>query len=195
MLTTSGHSSETIRSALSLTLWASSVMSIETGSTTTISQPPSYWTSSITNTWLGLMIETRLIRIVQTSTATGPAWTAPYERLMVGSRFLLTILSSLLYGSETWTPYRRCIKKLDNFHISQDTKRAVVGQNPQHRILNRCKITGVEVMIMQSQLRWCGHVHRMPDSRIPKQLLYGQLADSARSQGGQRKRYKDHLRR
>jgi len=64
---------------------------------------------------------------------------------------------------------------------------------PNTEILNRCKITGVEVMIMQSQLRWCGHVHQMPDSRIPKQLLYGQLEDSARSQGGQRKRYKDHL--
>jgi len=49
-------------------------------------------------------------------------------------------------------------------------------------------------MLMQSQLRWCGHVHRMPDSRIPKQLLYGQLTGSTRSQGGQRKRYKDYLR-
>ena len=43
-------------------------------------------------------------------------------------------------------------------------------------------------------LCWCGHVHRMPDSRILKQLLYGQLTGSTRSQGGQRKRYKDYLR-
>jgi len=43
------------------------VMSIETGLTRTISQPPSSWTSSITNTWLGLMIETRLIRKHHTS--------------------------------------------------------------------------------------------------------------------------------
>jgi len=72
----------------------------------------------------------------------------------------------------------------------------VADRIPNTEILNRCKITGVEVMITQSQLRWCGHVHvhRMPYSRIPKQLLYGQLADSARSQGGQGKRYKDHLR-
>ena len=40
---------------------------IETGSTRTISQPPSSWTTSITNTWLGLMIETRLIRKHHTS--------------------------------------------------------------------------------------------------------------------------------
>ena len=34
----------------------------------------------------------------------------------------------------------------------------------------------------------------MPDSRIPKQLLYGQLTGSTRSQGGQWKRCKDYLR-
>ena len=64
---------------------------------------------------------------------------------------------------------------------------------PNTKILDRCNITGIEAMLMQSQLRWCGHVHRMPDSSIPKQLLYGQLTGSTRSQGGQRKRYKDYL--
>jgi len=81
------------------------------------------------------------------------------------------ILSSLLYGSETWTPYRRRIKKLDNFHMKCLHRILNVqwqDRIPNTEILNRCQITGVEVMIMQSQLRLCGHVHRMPDSRIPK---------------------------
>ena len=34
----------------------------------------------------------------------------------------------------------------------------------------------------------------MPASRIPKQLLYGQLAHGNRNPGGQKKRYKDQLR-
>ena len=107
------------------------------------------------------------------------------------------ILSSLLYDSETWTPYRRHIKKLDNFHIN--CLRRISNTKWQDRlsnteILDCCNITGIEAMLMLSQLRWCGHVHRMPDSRIPKQLLYGQLTGSTRSQGGQRKLYKDYLR-
>jgi len=110
--------------------------------------------------------------------------------------YCAAILSSLLYGSETWTPYRRHIKKLDNFHMNCLCRILNVqwqDRIPNTEILNRCEITGVEVMIMQSQQRWCGHVHRMLDSRIPKQLLYGQLAEIGRSQGSQRKRYKHYL--
>ena len=33
----------------------------------------------------------------------------------------------------------------------------------------------------------------MPDNRIPKQLLYGELSQRKRNVGGQRKRYKDSL--
>ena len=65
---------------------------------------------------------------------------------------------------------------------------------PNTTILKRCNTTSIEAMLLKTQLRWCGHVIRMPDSRIPKQLLYGQLQHGIRNQGGQRKRYKDQLR-
>ena len=48
-------------------------------------------------------------------------------------------------------------------------------------------------MLHQSQLRWAGHVTRMSDERLPKRILYGELQAGARSQGGQKKRFKDTL--
>ena len=43
------------------------------------------------------------------------------------------------------------------------------------------------------QLRWTGRVIRMPDERLPKKVSYGELQEGKRSQGGQKKRYKDIL--
>ena len=50
-----------------------------------------------------------------------------------------------------------------------------------------------EALLIASQLRWAGHVWRMGDERIPKQLLYGELWEGERHRGGQRKRFKDAL--
>ena len=48
-------------------------------------------------------------------------------------------------------------------------------------------------MLMKHHVRWAGHLVRMDDSRIPKQLFDGELSEGKRSQGGQKKRYTDSL--
>ena len=40
---------------------------------------------------------------------------------------------------------------------------------------------------------WTGHVRRMFDKQLPKKVFYGELKEGKRSQGGQKKRYKDTL--
>lgn len=58
-------------------------------------------------------------------------------------------------------------------------------------VLEKAEITSIEAMLAKHQLRWIGHVIRMPDHRIPKQMLYSELSEGKRHHGGQRKRYKD----
>jgi len=46
---------------------------------------------------------------------------------------------------------------------------------------------------MQRQLRWLGHVIRMPSYRLPRRLFYGALQQGQRSAGGQKKRFSIHI--
>ena len=103
-------------------------------------------------------------------------------------------ISTLLYGSEAWTTYKRHLVQLERFHISCLQK--ILGLTwrdriPHTQILERTKCTSIEAMVTKRQLRWLGHVIRMPDNRLPKQILYGQLKDGQRRQGGPKKRFKD----
>ena len=46
---------------------------------------------------------------------------------------------------------------------------------------------------MQRRLRWTDHVIRMREDRLPKAVLYGELAERRRRVGGPKKRHKDQL--
>ena len=105
-------------------------------------------------------------------------------------------LSILLYGCESWVPYRRHIKKLEGFHM-RCTKR-IIGLKwwdrvPHVTVRQRANIDPIECIMAQRHLRWVGHVHRMPECRLPRQVLYGELAVGNRLHGGPRKRYKDDI--
>ena len=50
----------------------------------------------------------------------------------------------------------------------------------------------VHTLLKLAQLRWTGHVTRMPE-RLPKKVFNGELQEGKRSQGDQKKRYKDTL--
>ncbi|KAJ7420657.1 hypothetical protein WISP_46995 [Willisornis vidua] len=48
-------------------------------------------------------------------------------------------------------------------------------------------------MLMRTQLHWAGHVSRREDHRLPKIVLYGELATSCCKRGAPKRRYKDFL--
>ena len=106
------------------------------------------------------------------------------------------VLPTLLYGSETWTTYRRHIKALEKFH--QRSLRNVLKISWEDRrtntsVLEEANITSIEALIMNHQLRWAGHVVRMNDLRLPKQIFYSELRGGTRNVGGQKRRFKDSL--
>ena len=50
-------------------------------------------------------------------------------------------------------------------------------------------------LLRQRRLRWLGNVQHMEDGRIPKDILYGELAAGQRGVGRPQLRYKDVCKR
>ena len=104
------------------------------------------------------------------------------------------IIATLLYGCETQTFYWRHIRQLDIFHMRCLCKIANIklqDRLPNTEVLKKCETLGIEAVLVQSQLCWCGHVCRMRG--CPKAVFYGQLRGGSRSAGGQKLYYKDTL--
>ena len=108
------------------------------------------------------------------------------------------VLSTLLYGSESWTLYARQERRLNTFH--QRCLRRILGVSWQDHvsnmeILQRSGTLSMFALLTKRRLRWLGHVARMPDGRLPKDILYGELVTGSRPVGRPALRYKDVCKR
>ena len=108
------------------------------------------------------------------------------------------VLSTLLYGSEAWTLYSSQERKLNTFHMR--CLRRLLGITWQDRIRNedileRAGTRSMQCILKQKRLHWLGHICRMEDGRIPKDLLFGELATGARPTGRPSLRFKDVCKR
>ena len=80
---------------------------------------------------------------------------------------------------------QRCLRNI--IGIKWEDKRTNLS------VLDQAEVTSIETLIVKNQLRWTGHVIRMGDERLPKQIFYSELSEGKRDVGGPKKRFRDNL--
>ena len=108
------------------------------------------------------------------------------------------VLSTLLYGCESWTTYTRHERRLNSFHLR--CLRRILDikwqeKVPNTEVLAQASMSSIAAILSQRRLRWLGHVKRMQSGRIPKDVLYSELATGKRSVGRPCLRYVDICKR
>ena len=107
-------------------------------------------------------------------------------------------LSTLVYNGGAWKTYTTQEKKLNSFHLR--CLRRILDIPWQDKITNteelvRASIFSMYTLLSQRRLRWLGHVHRMANGRIPRDMLYGELVTGTRTVGRPYLRYRDTCKR
>ena len=160
-----------------------------------------YLGSTITdNLSLDPEIDKRIGKAATTLThLTSRVWTNPkFTMKMKMAVYNACILSTLLYGIETWTTYARQEKRLNTFHLR--SLQCILSTSWQDKVTNTdiLSCTGLPTMytlLRQCWLCWLGHVHHMEDGQIPKDVLNGELTSGQRSTGCPQLRYKNACKR
>lgn len=119
-------------------------------------------------------------------------WSNRHIRLHTkGKLYRAAVLSNLLYGAESWNVSKSHIQQLHTFHMT--CLRRIMGIARLNRVSNtevlrRCGQQPMETLLRIYRLRWLGHLGRMKDTRLPKQMLFGKLTGRL-PKGGQRKQW------
>ena len=104
------------------------------------------------------------------------------------------ILPTLLYGLESSVLLEPHVRRLESFMIR--CLRIILGvsvrQKKRHTTIRKmAKQQRISSILTQRRLRFLGHLSRMPNERLPKQLLVSAPVGGQRSAGGQKRRWND----
>ena len=99
------------------------------------------------------------------------------------SVYKAVVMPILLYGSETWVVKSNSLNHLESFH--NQCVRSILGVTKYHQWKNRITTRqlasdfgmseSMSAILSRHRLRWLGHVARMHDSCLPKQILFSEL--------------------
>ncbi|KYO18850.1 hypothetical protein Y1Q_0009257 [Alligator mississippiensis] len=103
------------------------------------------------------------------------------------------VLPVLMYTCKTWTVYRSHALKLNHFYMG--CLRKLMRIRCQDKVLDTEALTQaciprIHTPLMKSQMRWAGHVTRIPGEQLPKKIFYGELKKVKLPQEDQKKDFK-----
>lgn len=107
------------------------------------------------------------------------------------------VLSTLLYGSESWSTYGRQECHLNRFHLCSLRCLLCIKwqeQVPNTEVLHHADLFSIPSLLIQRCLHWLGHVHHMVPQRLPHEILYGELCDGTCRAGRPLLCFKDTIR-
>ena len=84
------------------------------------------------------------------------------------------ILPILLYGVECWCLTEKLVNKLRSFHRRCVRSICHVTLRDHKRtsdLLDKLSLESIDTYICRQQLRWAGHVMRMPWNRLPRKMI------------------------
>ena len=140
-------------------------------------------------------------RIQCATTSFGRLWNRLWSSHDISNKtkisvYTAAISSALLFGAETWTLYQRHfvrLRRVQQRHLRAILRVPYTDRITNDQILDRAGVPDIEMIVRKMQLWWAGHVARMSDDRIPKQLLFGELTTGTRTVGRPLLRWKDSL--
>ena len=113
------------------------------------------------------------------------------------SVYKAVVLTTLLYGAESWVIYRRHLSLIERYH--QRCLRAILNILwsdfvTNIEVLEMAMVTSIEAMLLKIQLHWAGHVSRMEDHHLQKVTVW-RLSTLHCDKGAPQKKYEDTLKK